>query len=82
MPLVSIRARYDGEKIDLSEPAPVDDTYEVLVTFLHPVEGNGEERDLPRFMRSFGAWQDERPVEATLQDIREARTSKDEAPRL
>jgi len=37
-------------------------------------------RDEIYFERSFGAWSDKRPVEATLQDIYASRKSKVEPP--
>ena len=83
MPLVSVRAIYDGERIQLLESAPVQGPYRVLVTFVEPVSGmpvatpNHE-----RFWASFGAWQDDRPIEATLHDIHQARCSKIEPPEL
>lgn len=82
MSLASIRARYDGEQVRLLEPAPVHEAYEVLVVFLEPARTHEKGKDLSRFWRSFGAWKDDRPAEATIRDIREARTSKEEAPSL
>ena len=83
MPLVSVPATYDGKQIRLLETAPVEGPYQVLVTFIAPA---GEhillERDLTAFWRSFGAWKDDRPIEATLRDIHEARRSKTEPPAL
>ena len=55
--------------------------YRVLVTFVEPardLDARAERRE--RFLRSLGAWQDERPVEATLKDILEARRSRSEPP--
>ena len=86
MPLVSVPAIYDGKQIRLLEMAPVKIPYRVLVTFVEPARGRNEQevspRDLTRFWASFGAWQDERPVEKTLQDIHGARHSRMEAPAL
>mgnify|MGYP006307650687 CR=1 FL=1 len=66
MPLKSIAAIFDGENIRFLEAPPVHKQYRVLVTFLEPEPAppTGE-----RFWASFGAWVDDRPVEATLQDI-------------
>lgn len=36
MPMVSVRAIYEQGEIKLLEPPPVQDRYEVLVTFLAP----------------------------------------------
>ena len=83
MPLVSVPAVYDGEKIRLLEQAPVAGSYRVLVTFVEPTsEKEPPRRDKARFWDSFGAWQDDRSVEETLRDIHEARVSKKEAPAL
>ena len=52
---------------------------------LAPVEGADTEKTpgkMSRFWASFGAWRDDRPVEATLRDIHEARRSRKEPPEL
>jgi len=82
MSLVSLPAVYDGNQIRLLEIAPVHGPYRVLVTFLEPVDTQTTARETPRFWSSFGAWQDDRPVEATLRDIHDARRSKPEPPAL
>ena len=85
MPLVSVPAVYDGKQIRLLETVPVQGPYRVLVTFVEPApeeEGGTPPRDVARFWASFGAWQDDRPVESTLQDIHKARRSKMEPPVL
>jgi hypothetical protein len=83
MSLVSVPAIYDGKQIRLLELAPVQGAYRVLVTFIEPThEEVTPPRDLTRFWASFGAWQDERPIEETLRDIHEARRSKTEPPAL
>lgn len=81
MPPVSVQAIYDGEQIRLLEDVPVDGPYRVLVTFVGPVdvEDDGARQ---RFQDSFGAWQDERPIEATLADIYGARHSSTDPPQL
>ena len=83
MALVSVPAIYDGEQIRLLEAPPVHEPYHVLVTFVAPAsEQEVAPVNLERFWASFGAWQDSRPAEATLDDIRQARRSKKEAPAL
>jgi hypothetical protein len=82
MPLVSVPAIYDGEHIRLLESAPVQGPYRVLVTFVEPAREQEPSRDLTPFWASFGAWQDDRPVEATLQDIHQARRSRTDPPAL
>ena len=83
MPLVTVPAVYDGQEIRLLEPPPVKGHYRVLVTFVEPAnDENAHEADRTRFWRSLGAWQDDRPVEATLEDILQARRSRTEPPEL
>jgi hypothetical protein len=69
MPLVSVPAIYEGEQIRLLEEAPVQGPYRVLVTFVAPAYTSTTSPDLTHFWDSFGLWQDDRPVEATLDDI-------------
>jgi hypothetical protein len=83
MPLVSVPAVYDGEEIRLLEPPPVPGRYRVLVTFVEPDhEEQAAPEDRSRFWRSFGAWEDDRPIEATLKDILNARRLRSEPPGL
>jgi hypothetical protein len=83
MPLISVPAIYDGERIHLLESAPVHGPYRVLVTFVEPASGTPVATpNHERFWASFGAWQDDRPIEATLHDIHQARRSKIEPPEL
>jgi len=42
------------------------------------VSGDAPTERRKRFLRSLGAWQDERPIEATLRDILESRCSRAE----
>lgn len=83
MPLVSVPAVYDGEQIDFLETPPSRIPYRVLVTFIEPADiAEIKARHAERFWRSFGAWRDDRPVEATLADIHESRRSRAEPPSL
>jgi hypothetical protein len=84
MSLVSVPAIYDGKQVWLLEAPPaVQRPYRVLVTFMEPArEPVTPPRDMARFWASFGAWQDERPVEETLRDIHEARRTRTEPPTL
>ncbi len=83
MSLISIPAIYDGKQIRLLEMAPVQKPYRVLVTFIEPAHKQvAPPRDLTCFWASFGAWQDDQPVEETLRDIHEARRSRKEPPLL
>jgi hypothetical protein len=53
------------------------------VTFVEPARGeNAPPADHARFWHSLGAWQDDRPVEATLKDIYKARRSRAGPPVL
>ncbi len=75
MPLTSIVAIFDGKQVRLLEPPPIREQYRVLVTFLEP-EPMPSPAAQERFWASFGAWVDDRPVQATLDDIRTGRKSK------
>lgn len=76
--MVTVPAIFDGKNIRLLEDAPVREPYRVMVTFVNPETAEVGEADLGRFWASFGAWRDERPVEATLRDIYESRLSRSE----
>ena len=55
----------------------------VLVTFVEPVDAADiRDHNTARLLRSFGAWRDDRPIEATLADIHETRRSRTEPPAL
>ena len=67
MPLVSVPAVYDGRTITLLEAPPSREPYRVLVTFVERAdEADARDRPALGFAASFGAWRDDRPVEATL----------------
>ncbi|NOX61544.1 MAG: hypothetical protein GXP42_06305 [Chloroflexi bacterium] len=81
MSYVSVRAIFDGQVVRLLNRSPIREPYRVLVTFLEPAsEESAPDRE--RFLASFGAWKDERPIEETLNDILDARRSKAEPPVL
>ena len=83
MPLISVPAVYDGTNIALLEKPPSRTPYHVLVTFVEPVDtADMRARNTARLLGSFGAWRDDRPVEATLAEIHEARRSRTEPPNL
>jgi hypothetical protein len=55
----------------------------VLVTFVEPASVTpAATPNQERFWASFGAWQNDRPVKATLHDIHHARRSKLDPPEL
>ena len=76
----SIPAIYDGSTVRLLEEAPVNGPYHVLVTFVEPVPSAADV--LGRFMASFGAWQDDESLEATIAKLRASRRSKVDSPAL
>ena len=83
MPLVSIPAVYDGHNIEFLESPPSRELYRVLVTFVEPADSaEVRARNTARFLGSFGAWRDDRSVEATLADIHESRRSRAMPPAL
>jgi hypothetical protein len=79
MSLVAVHAVYDGKEIHFLEEPPVSGRYRVVVMFLEPA---GETDSQGEFWASFGAWKDEKPIEATLKDIYDSRRSRSEPPRL
>ena len=83
MPLISVPAVYDGNNIAFLEKPPSRTPYRVLVTFVEPVDAADiRDHNTARLLRSFGAWRDDRPIEATLADIHETRRSRTEPPAL
>ena len=83
MRVISIPAVYDGKHINLLETPPILRPYRVLVTFVAPVEkAETLARNLARFWASFGAWLDDRPLDATLRNIHDTRRSRAEPPAL
>jgi len=83
MSLVSVPAVYDGNTIAFLEQPPSRRPYRVLVTFVEPADAaDMRARDKARFLGSFGAWRDDRPIEATLAEIHEGRRSRTEPPAL
>lgn len=83
MPLLSVPAVFDGTHIALLEAPPSRKPYRVLVTFVEPADTTElPMHSITRFLESFGAWRDERPIEATLTDIHESRRSRTEPPEL
>ena len=83
MPLISVPAVYDGTNIALLEKPPSRTPCHVLVTFVEPVAtADMRARNTARLLGSFGAWRDDRPLEATLADIHEARRSRTKPPAL
>lgn len=75
MSLVSVPAIYEGGKVELLEAAPVQERYEVIVTFLHPAQASPDQA-WQEFLASFGGWEDKRSAEEIMQDIYAARRSK------
>ncbi len=82
MSSISVPALYDGEQIRLLEAAPVQGRYRVVVTFVEPESEQATGSELEQFWASFGSWQDDRPIDSTLEDIRQARASKPDPPAL
>lgn len=69
MPMVSVRAVYDRGQVKLLEKPPVQDRYEVLVTFLAPESAAPAES--PRTFQDLkGIWSG---IDISLEDIEAAR---------
>ncbi|MGC9523428.1 MAG: hypothetical protein ACP5HG_16280 [Anaerolineae bacterium] len=83
MPIISVPAVYDGERVRLLERPPDRRRYRVLVTFLEPEQvPEPAAADPERLMASFGAWEDDRSAEEIIEDLRETRQSRSEPPSL
>ena len=83
MPIITLPAIYDGERVRLLENPPDHRRYRVVVTFLEPEENpESHPADTERFLASFGAWQDERSAKEIVEDLRSARQSRPEPPCL
>ena len=85
MALVSVEAIYEDGQIRLLKRHRFM-AYRILITFVEPVMKEDEEerraRRIAEFQKTFGSWQDDRPVEEMLREIYETRRSKLEPPRL
>lgn len=69
MPMVSVRAVYDRGQVKLLEKPPVQDRYEVLVTFLAPEPAESAE-GLRTFQDLKGIWSG---IDISLEDIEAAK---------
>lgn len=66
MPMVSVRAVYDKGEVRLLEKPPVQDRYEVLVTFLAPKASAAPATDRRTLVDLKGIWSG---IDLTLEDI-------------
>lgn len=66
MPMVSVRAVYDKGEVRLIEQPPVQDRYDVLVTFLAPKASVAPAVDRRTLMDLKGIWSG---IDLTLEDI-------------
>ncbi len=80
MVMISVEALFDGKNVHLLAEPPVNGRYRVLVTFVSPAQDR--EHELVDILASFGAWQDDRPIESSLADIYGSRKSRQEPPDL
>ena len=76
MSIISIPAVFDGNQVKLLEPAPVQQPYRVLVTFLAPDADAEPPIGSEAWWAKVGTWEDARPIEATLEDIYGSRRSR------
>jgi len=53
-----------------------------MVTFIKPEPNELMKTQMERFQASFGAWQDDRSVKKTINDIYETRTSRTKPPSI
>ncbi|NCP16290.1 hypothetical protein GW866_04515 [bacterium] len=82
MPHVTVPAIFDGKNVSLLEDSPVNEPYRVMVTFIKPEPNELMKTQMERFQASFGAWQDDRSVKKTINDIYETRTSRTKPPSI
>jgi len=66
--MYAIKAIYDGSNFNLKEPVPVKGEYEVVITFVNPLEKKQEKRQ--NLLKYFGTWDDE-DVETISEIIKE-----------
>lgn len=52
--MYAIKAVYDGSSFKPSEPVPIDEEYEVIITFTNPIKKSQE-----KILDFFGTWNDE-----------------------
>ena len=55
--MVTINAIYDGSYFKPLDPIPVEGEYEVVITFVKPVDGR--EAKCQRILKHFGTWDQE-----------------------
>ena len=79
---ITVPAIYDGEHVQLLAHPPVQGAYRVVVMFVAPAQSGETAASPADLLATFGTWQDSRPFEETLRDIREARRSKTTPPGL
>lgn len=82
MTYITVPAIFDGKNIRLLEEPPVNKPYRVMVTFLSPNEIDTAEAKMERFKASFGAWDDDRSIKETINDIYESRQSRPKPPSI
>lgn len=82
MPHVTVPAIFDGKNVRLLEDSPVNEPYRVLVTFIKPEPNELVKTQMERFRASFGAWEDDRSVKETINDIYETRKSGTKPPSI
>ena len=52
--MYAVKAIYDGHNFKFDETVPIQEKYEVIITFTKPVEGDQE-----KILQYFGTWDDE-----------------------
>lgn len=82
MPHVTVTAIFDGKNVRLLEDPPVNEPYRVMVTFIDPEPDEQVKTQVKRFWASFGAWQDDRSVKETIDDIYKTRKTRTKPPSL
>ena len=55
--MYAVKAIYDGKGFKPKEPVPVKEEYEVVITFVNPIEKKDVRRQ--NFLKYFGTWDNE-----------------------
>ena len=63
--MYAVKAIYDGHNFKLDAPVPIEGKYEVIITFMKPVE-----KDQEKILQYFGIWEDE-DVNCMMEIIKE-----------
>jgi hypothetical protein len=80
--MYAIKGIYDEGVIRFDAPVPVKEKYDVLITFLNPVNLNDQSKKefgekLADFFELYGAWEDERDPDTIIANITSVQNKKE-----